>query len=342
MLVLGIETTCDETSVSVVEDGKKVLSNIISSQIKDHLPWKGVVPEIASRLHLQKIIPVTDEALNKAGVQLKDIDLVASSNRPGLIGGLVVGVSTAKAIAWCIDKPFIGINHIEAHLYSPHLTNDIVFPYIGLLVSGGHTMVVKSTSYTDYEVLGTTIDDAAGEAFDKIARHYDLGYPGGPAVEKTALDGDDRAFDFPLANLYKSSRIYDVSYSGLKTAVINHLEKYLKKEKYTISDVAASFQKRAFDILVKKCLLACKNNDIDTIVAAGGVAANQYLKKLFLANEGYKIFFPELKYATDNGAMIAGFAYHKYQKDGESPLDTGVFPRVGGFKISLEENYKCR
>jgi N6-L-threonylcarbamoyladenine synthase len=339
MLVLGIESTCDETSAAVVEDGKKVLSNVISSQIKDHLPWKGVVPEIASRLHLQKIIPVIDEALKKSGACLDEIGLVSCANRPGLIGGLAVGVSTAKSISWACDKPFIGINHVEAHLYSPHLTNDIPFPYIGLLVSGGHTLIVKCSSYTAYEILGTTIDDAAGEAFDKIAKHYDIGYPGGPAVEKSALSGDPKTFDFPMANLHKSDRLYDVSYSGLKTAVINHLEKYLKKKEYTLNDITASFQKRAFDILIKKTLLACDNTGIRTIVVAGGVAANKFLRNSFYEKKGYDVFFPELKYSTDNGAMIAGYAYHKFLEDGRSPLSTGVFPRVEGFKISLEENY---
>ena len=342
MLVLGIESTCDETSASVVEDGKKVLSNIVSSQIKDHLPWKGVVPEIASRLHLGKIIPVIDEAFKISGKSIKQIDLIACANRPGLIGGLAVGVSTAKALSWASGIPFIGINHIEAHLYTPHLTNDIPLPYIGLLVSGGHTLIVKCNSFTEYEVLGTTIDDAAGEAFDKIAKHYDIGYPGGPAIEKAALEGDPKSFDFPIANLYKSDRLYDVSYSGIKTAVINHLEKYRRKDSYTIGDIAASFQKRAFDMLIKKTVLACENTGINTIVVAGGVAANMYLRKLFIENDKYGIFFPELKFATDNGAMIAGFAFHKFKEEGASPLTTGVFPRVSGFKISLEDNYRCR
>jgi N6-L-threonylcarbamoyladenine synthase len=251
-------------------------------------------------------------------------------------------VSAGKSIAWMLNKPFIGINHIDAHLFSPHITNPIPFPYIGLLVSGGHTLIVKSISFTEYEILGTTIDDAAGEAFDKIAKHYDIGYPGGPALEKCALEGDAKSFDFPIANLYKTDRIYDVSYSGLKTAVINHLEKYLKKESYTVNDIAASFQKRAFDILLKKTKLACDNNNIKTIVVAGGVSANKYLRNMYDELTGYKVYFPELKYSTDNGAMIAGFAYHKFLLEGESPLDTGVFPRVNGFKISLEEKYKCR
>jgi N6-L-threonylcarbamoyladenine synthase len=336
MTILGIESTCDETSASVVIDGKNVLSNVISSQINDHFPWKGVVPEIASRLHLEKIIPVIDEALKTANVKLNDIDLVAAANRPGLIGALLVGVSAAKGIAWSLDKPFIAINHVEAHLYSPHLDNQIDFPYIGLLVSGGHTMIVLTKSYTEYEVLGTTIDDAVGEAFDKIAKHYDLGYPGGPAVEKISLEGDDKAFDFPFSNLYKSERLYDVSYSGLKTAVIHHLEKYRKKENYTIADIAASFQKKAFQMLLKKTISASENLNIKTIVAAGGVAANKYLRKMFDQYEEYKIYFPSLKYATDNGAMIAGYAYHQFIKEGKSDLSAGVFPRVTGFKISLE------
>lgn len=342
MLILGIETTCDETSASVVEDGNKVHSNIVASQIKEHAPWKGVVPEIASRLHLDKVMPIIDDAIKQAKVKLDDIDLIAAANRPGLIGGLMVGVSVGKSIAWKNDIPFIGIDHIEAHLYSPHLDQldkKIEFPYIGLLVSGGHTMIVKAESFTKYEVLGTTIDDAVGEAFDKVAKHYDLGYPGGPAVEKAALKGDDRAFDFPISNLYKSDRKYDVSYSGIKTAVIHYLDKYKKKDNFNNNDIAASFQKRAFDVLIKKTKLAAEDNKIKNIVVAGGVSANKYLRKMFDSLEGYDIFFPALKYATDNGAMIAGYAYHKFKEEGHDGLDTGVSPRVTGYKISLERGW---
>lgn len=337
MLVLGIESTCDETSVSIVKDGKEVLSNCVTSQIKDHLPWNGVVPEIASRLHLKKIIPLTEEACRTAGIKLSSIDLIAAANRPGLVGGLIVGTGTAKAFAWTLEKPFIGINHMEAHLYSPHITNAIEFPYIGLLVSGGHTMIVRATSYTEYEVIGTTIDDAAGEAFDKLAKHYQMGYPGGPAVEQAAAEGDPETFRFPVSNLYKSERKYDVSYSGIKTAAINHLEKYLTKKQYTVNDIAASFQKRAFDMLLKKVKKAADDYKIKRIVVAGGVSANLYLRALFGKLKSYKVYFPDLKYSTDNGAMIAGYAYHRYLQEGASPLNTGVYPRVPGFKISLEQ-----
>ncbi len=339
MLVLGIESTCDETSASVVEDGKRVLSNIVSSQIEDHSPWKGVVPEIASRLHLKKIIPVIDQAINTAKVKLSEIDLIAAANMPGLVGGLLIGVSTGKSIAWMLDRPFIGINHIEAHLYSPHLDHDIQFPYIGLLVSGGHTMIVLAKSFTNFEVLGTTIDDAVGEAFDKIAKFYDLGYPGGPAVENAALSGDPNSFSFPISNLYKSDRLYDVSYSGLKTAVIHYLNKYKKNDNYTKSDIDASFQKRAFDVLLKKTRLAADNFNIKNIVVAGGVSANKYLRAFFNKLEGYNIYFPDLRYSTDNGAMIAGFAYHKYLEKGADNLDVDVSPRVIGYKISLERSF---
>ncbi|HOJ63962.1 MAG TPA: tRNA (adenosine(37)-N6)-threonylcarbamoyltransferase complex transferase subunit TsaD [Spirochaetota bacterium] len=342
MLVLGIETTCDETSAAIVEDGKKVYSNVVSSQIKEHLPWQGVVPEIASRLHLNKIMIVVEKAIKDANISKKDIDLIAVANRPGLIGGLAVGVAFAKGFSFGLNKPLIAINHIEGHLYSPHITNDIEFPYIGLLVSGGHTLIVNAKSYTDYEIIGTTIDDAVGEAFDKIAKHYDLGYPGGPAIEKLAKEGDKNAFNFPISNLYKSKRKYDVSYSGIKTAVINYLEKYKKKDNWTINDIAASFQKRAFDILFKKVELASKDYNIERIVVAGGVSANQYLRELFSKLKNKKVYFPELKYATDNGAMIAAFAYHKFKKDGASSYDIGVYPRVQGYKISLEEGYRCR
>lgn len=335
MKVLGIESTCDETSAAVVIDGKIVLSNVISSQVKDHLKWSGVVPEIASRLHLNKIVSVLDKALKNAKIDLSDIDLIAVANRPGLIGGLLIGVSFAKSIAWAIDKPVIGINHIEAHLYSPHLENNISFPYIGLLVSGGHTLITYAKSFTDYEVLGTTIDDAVGEAFDKVAKFFNLGYPGGPAVEKAALSGDEDAFDFPISNLYKSDRVYDVSYSGLKTAVIHHLGKFCKKNNYKINDIAASFQKRAFDVLIKKCTLASEKCNIKRIVVAGGVAANKYLRKRFFDLKEYEVYFPDIKYATDNAAMIAGFAYHKYKKQGADSLNLSVMSRVLGYKSSL-------
>lgn len=340
MLVLGIETTCDETSVGIVEDGKKVHANIISTQIEKHAPWKGVVPEIASRLHLEKIVYVIDKALKEAELTIDDMDLIAAANMPGLVGGLIVGVSTGKSLAWMHDKPFIGVNHIEAHLYSPHLDNPIEFPYIGLLVSGGHTMIVLQKSYLEYDVLGTTIDDAVGEAFDKIAKYYDLGYPGGPSVEKKALEGDEDAFNFPISNLYKSDRKYDVSYSGIKTAVIHHFKKYQKKENFTVNDIAASFQKRAFDVLLKKTQRAAKDNHIKNIVVAGGVSANKYLRNMFYSKlKGYNIYFPGLKYATDNGAMIAGFAYHQYKESGSSKPNIGVSPRVRGYKISLERGW---
>ncbi|MCG8568671.1 MAG: tRNA (adenosine(37)-N6)-threonylcarbamoyltransferase complex transferase subunit TsaD [Spirochaetes bacterium] len=335
MLVLGIESTCDETSVAIVENGKNVLANVVASQIKEHAPWQGVVPEIASRNHLKKIIPLTEKALKLADLEINQVDLIAVANRPGLIGGLMVGVSAAKAFAWVTKKPFIAINHMDAHLYSPHISSEINFPYVGLLVSGGHTMLVIAKSYTSYEVIGTTIDDAVGEAFDKIAKFYDLGYPGGPAIEKTALNGNELAFSFPISNLYKSDRKFDVSYSGLKTAVINHLHKYQQAESYSVADIAASFQKRAFDVLLKKIELAIKEFNINTVVVAGGVSANQYLRKRFQQIKNCNAFFPNLKYATDNGAMIAAFAYHKYLEEGETSLSEGVYPRVEGFKISL-------
>ena len=208
------------------------------------------------------------------------------------------------------------------------------------MVSGGHTLIVKATSFTTYEILGTTIDDAAGEAFDKIAKHYNMGYPGGPAVEKLAKSGDSSAFNFPISNLYKSNRRYDLSYSGIKTAVINHLEKYKQKDNYTINDIAASFQKRAFDAIIKKTILAAKDNDIKTIVVAGGVSANQELRRMFNEIKDVSVFFPELKYATDNGAMIAGYGYHKYLEKGADNCDMSIYPRVESFKISLSEDYR--
>lgn len=217
MKVLGIESSCDECAASVVEDGKVILSNIVDSQVELHRPFYGVVPEIASRKHVESITPVVKSALSEAGLGESDIDGIAVTYRPGLIGSLLVGLSFAKGLAFSLGKPLIGVDHILAHLYAPHLENDISYPYIGLIVSGGHTLIARVASFCQFEVLGTTLDDACGEAFDKVARHYDLGFPGGAAIDSLAGQGESRAFSFPRPSLHKGDHRFDVSYSGLKT-----------------------------------------------------------------------------------------------------------------------------
>jgi len=333
MYVLGIESSCDECAASVVKDGNVVLSNVIATQIEDHKPWQGVVPEIASRIHTRWIWSVVEEALTKAGIEKKDLDGIAVTNRPGLVGSLLVGLSFAKGLAWSLDIPFTGVDHIRAHLYAPHLENDISYPYLGLLVSGGHTVIAIVRGFDQIEVLGTTIDDACGEAFDKIAKHYELGYPGGVAIDRLSLKGDPKAFRFPSPNLHKGDHEYDVSYSGLKTAVINQLDQFLnpgyEKSK---ENIAASFQKRAVDILVKKVQKAVKSTGIKTVVAGGGVTANSYMRSSLEAMWDVKCYYPSLELCTDNAAMIAGIGY-QYLKEGQgSDFSENARARVPSFK----------
>ena len=333
MYVLGIESSCDECAASIVKDGKTVLSNVIATQIELHKPWQGVVPEIASRLHTRWIWSVVDEALSEADIKKSDIDGIAVTNRPGLVGSLLVGLSFAKGLSWSLDVPFTGVDHIRAHLYAPHLENDIEYPYLGLLVSGGHSVIAVVKGFDDIQVLGTTIDDACGEAFDKIAKHYELGYPGGVAIDRLAQQGDPKAFRFPSPNLHKGDHQYDVSYSGLKTAVINQLDQFLNPGfEPTKENIAASFQKRAVDILVKKVKKAVKDTGIKRVVAGGGVTANSYMRASLAGLRDVETFYPSLEYCTDNAAMIAGIGYH-YLKDGIcSGYDENARARVPSFK----------
>ena len=226
MIILGIESSCDECAASVIKDGKEILSNIIATQIEDHTPYMGVVPEIASRIHTEWIMGVVEKSIDEAGITLKDLDGIAVANRPGLSGALLVGVSFAKGLALSLDIPIIGVDHVKAHLYAPHLEYDIEYPYIGLLVSGGHTVIAKVKDFNDMDIMGSTIDDACGEAFDKVAKFYKLGYPGGKIIDDLAKRGDPKAFDFPRSSLHKGDHRYDVSYSGLKTAVINQIDQF--------------------------------------------------------------------------------------------------------------------
>ena len=260
MKVLGIESSCDECSVAVVESGSHILSNVIATQLSIHRPYNGVVPEIASRTHTEWIWPVVKKAIDEAGIPKTDIDGVAVTNRPGLVGSLLVGLSFAKGFAYAIDRPFVAVDHIRAHLYAAHLEYEIDYPYLGLIVSGGHTIISRVDDFDSIKVLGTTIDDACGEAFDKVAKHYGFGYPGGLAIDKLARTGDSSTYNFPDPSLHKGKHAYDVSYSGLKTAVINQRGQFKVKEgEDRPEDIAASFEKAAVDLLVKRVSKAVKD-----------------------------------------------------------------------------------
>ncbi|MCL2208570.1 MAG: tRNA (adenosine(37)-N6)-threonylcarbamoyltransferase complex transferase subunit TsaD [Treponema sp.] len=347
MKVLGIETSCDECSASVVEDGEKILSNVIMTQIPFHAQWNGVVPEIASRKHVEWIYTVAEEAIVKAELGVKDIDAVAATNRPGLFGSLLVGLSFAKAFAWARNIPFIAVDHMLAHLYAPRLseTQKPEYPFLGLLVSGGHTIICRADDFDNITVMGTTIDDAAGEAFDKVSKFYGFGYPGGEAIDKLSRNGDSEAFRFPLPSLHKGGftadmdgrsfhlHRYDVSYSGLKTAVVNQLEMFkVKKGVIKNEDIAASFQKTAVEILLRALLNAAEDTGLSTIVAGGGVAANSLLRSRLAGQKHLRCIFPPLSLCGDNGAMIAGIGYQYLARGERSPLDITPSARVTGFK----------
>lgn len=333
MRILGIETSCDECSVAVVEDGRTILSNVIATQVELHRPYNGVVPELASRKHTEWIIPVYRKALADAKLTLRDIEGIAATNRPGLSGSLLVGHSFAKGLSFSSGKPFIGVDHIRAHLYAAHLEQDIDYPYLGLLVSGGHTIICRVSSFDEVEVLGTTIDDACGEAFDKVAKHHGFGYPGGVAVDRLAARGNDRAFDFPHPSLHKGDHRYDVSYSGLKTAVINQMDQFWDgTSEKSPENIAASFQKAAIRILLSRLYRAVEDTGITRVVAGGGVAANSYLRAELGKKTGLEVIFPSLSLCTDNGAMIAGIGYHYLKAGIRSNLDETVSARVRGFR----------
>lgn len=341
MIVLGIESSCDDCSISLVEDGFKVLSLKTSSQVEAHKPFYGVVPEIASRLHAQSIDITFEESLKEAQITPDKIDIIAVTNRPGLVGSLTVGVSFAKGLSLALNKPIIGIDHIKAHLYSPFLDNptaSLPFPFISLLVSGGHTLLAKQNSLEDIEILGTTLDDACGEAFDKVAKYYDLGFPGGPILDKMAQTGDEKAYHFPIANTAKTKGeiSFNFSFSGLKTAVIHQKDKFLKPNKEaSLENLVASFQKTAIDSLLINLEKAIKVTGIKNIVIAGGVASNSYLRKSMqslCSRLELKYLIPPLKYCTDNGAMVGGLGYHTFLEKGGDSLDLEVFSRVSSYK----------
>lgn len=337
MKVLGIESSCDETACAIVEDGKTILSNVVATQIPFHRVYKGVVPEIASRKHVEWILPVVKQALKEADLTLDDIDAIASTNRPGLMGSLLVGLTFGKTLAWSLNKPFIAVNHMLGHLYASHLANDIPYPYIGLLVSGGHSIICKVSGFDDIEVMGTTVDDSVGEAFDKVAKFYGLGYPGGVIIDNMAKNGDKRAFSFPTPKLDSTEHRYDVSFSGLKTAVIHQRDMFWN-EGYEKSNenMCAAFQETACKTIVSRLLRAVDDTGLKTVVAGGGVAANSRLREMLAERTDIKCIFPPLKLCGDNGAMIAGVAYHFLQRGDRSGIDTTACARIPQFKKGLQ------
>ena len=328
--ILGIESSCDETAAAVVKNGREVLSNIISSQIVIHRKFGGVVPEIASRKHIENIMPVIDAALKEAQVSLEQIDAVAVTYGPGLVGALLVGLSAAKSLAWATGKPLIGVNHLEGHVFANFLADEeLKPPFMALVVSGGHTALLKVTGYNSFELLGQTRDDAAGEAFDKIARVMGLPYPGGPEIERLALNGNDEAMHFPLAKLDKP---YEFSFSGLKSAVINYLHNQEQAgREVNYADVAASFQKAVVDALVKQAVLAMQATGYQKIVLAGGVSANKTLQNTLAAameGIGAELVHPTPILCTDNAVMIACRGHFMYQAGLKSPLDLNANPSL--------------
>jgi len=325
-VVLAIETSCDETAAAVVMGGNDVLSSVVSSQIEIHARFGGVVPEVASRAHLEAIVPVVRQAISDAGILPGRIDAVAATAGPGLIGALLVGVSAAKSLSLVWDVPFIGVNHLEAHLYAGLLDEPTLeFPLVVLLVSGGHTMIVEMRGHGDYTVLGRTIDDAAGEAYDKVARFLDVGYPGGPAIDALATQGDASTIDFPRAMMHDG---LNVSFSGLKTSVIN----YVRKNPNAVNaDIAASFQEAVVDVLCAKTIKAAQQVGARGIVLGGGVSANSLLRSTMTTRgeqAGFSVALPSRAMCTDNAAMIASAAWYRLLSDGPMDLSCGAYPNL--------------
>jgi len=331
MNILAIESSCDETAAAVVQDGRKVLSNIISSQIEIHKLYGGVVPEIASRKHIEKVIQVVDEALKEASLTMDEIDAVAVTYGPGLVGALLVGVSAAKSIAFAHNKPLIGVHHIEGHISANYIENEeLEPPFLCLVVSGGHTNLVIVKDYGEYEVLGKTRDDAAGEAFDKVARAIGLGYPGGPKIQKISEEGNNAAIAFPRAKV--ADNPFDFSFSGLKSSVLNYINSCeMKGEEINKADIAASFQEAVVDVLVSHTIEGAKQLGFKKIAMAGGVASNTVLReemKEACERRGFKFYHPSPILCTDNAAMIGAAAYYDYKKGLISDLTLNAVPSL--------------
>lgn len=330
-LILAIESSCDETAASVVKNGRCVLSNIISSQIAIHTLYGGVVPEIASRKHIEKINQVVEAALKEADVTLDDIDAIGVTYGPGLVGALLVGVAEAKAIAYAKKKPLVGVHHIEGHVSANYIEHpDLEPPFLCEIISGGHTHLVIVKDYGSFEILGRTRDDAAGEAFDKVARAIGLGYPGGPKIDKLAKEGNPHAIDFPRAHMEDAP--YDFSFSGVKSAVLNHLNKCrMTGEPIVEADIAASFQQAVVDVLVDNAIRAAKDYHMDRLAIAGGVASNGALRAAMEAaceKEGIRFYCPSPIFCTDNAAMIGVAAYYEYQKGTRHGWDLNAVPNL--------------
>ena len=337
MKVLGIESSCDETAAAIVEDGRTILSNVVATQIPFHKIYKGVVPEIASRKHAEWILPVVKQSLKEANLSLDEIDAVAATNRPGLMGSLLVGMTFGKTLAWANKKPFIAINHMLGHLYAAHLENDIPYPYLGLLVSGGHSIICTVQDFDDIEVLGTTVDDSVGEAFDMVSKFYGLGYPGGVIIDNLAKKGDPRAASFPVPRLDGDDHRYDMSFSGLKTAVIHQCDMFWNDGyDHSTENMCAAFQETACRTLTSRLFRAIDDTGLKTVVAGGGVAANSRLREMLSSRGDIKCIFPPLKLCGDNGAMIAGVAYHFLKRGDTSPLTTTASARIPQFKRGLK------
>ncbi len=339
MIVIGIETSCDETAIGIVRDGKEILANVISTQIKEHKKFSGVVPEVASRLHLQNINYVFKKALLESKISPEQIDLIGVVNQPGLIGCLMIGASFAKTLSLKLKKPVITVNHLIAHLYSNFLKKNIpTFPYISLIVSGGHTLLLLVNSHYDYKIVGTTLDDAVGESYDKIAKLLHLEYPGGPIIDKICkfYKGNYIEFTPGLKNSKKNK--YNFSYSGLKTGVMYYVK---KNPDYKIKKVLKGFQTAAIKVLFEKTIKLSMETGINEIVVAGGVASNSYLRELFLNEKKFNVHIPEPILCTDNGVMVACCAYYKSKLNKYDRLDFDVFSKPKGGPMAYLEKNLC-
>ena len=329
--ILAIESSCDETSAAVVKDGREVLSNIIASQIDTHTKYGGVVPEVASRMHIEVVDAVVKSALEEANMSLEQIDAIGVTYGPGLVGALLVGLQYAKGLSLASKKPLVGVNHIEGHICANYIQHmELKPPFVSLVVSGGHTFIVHVKDYGKYEVIGQTRDDAAGEAFDKVARAIGLGYPGGPKIDKISKEGNENAIEFPRAKFHDDT--LDFSFSGLKSAVLNYINTCKMKDiEINVADVAASFQKAVIDVLKENVFLTCERKKVDKIAIAGGVASNSTLREELIKEgkkKGVKILFPDRILCTDNAAMIGSAAYYEFMRGNIAKLDLNAKPNL--------------
>ena len=331
LISMAIETSCDETSVAILKNGREVLVNLISSQIETHKKFGGVVPEVASRLHLESINNIIEEALKEGKIDFSDLDFISCTKGPGLIGALLVGVSAAKALSFSLEIPLVGVNHMQGHICANYISHkDLEPPFISLVVSGGHTYLIEVLDYTKYNIIGRTKDDAAGESYDKIARALGLAYPGGPEIDRIAKVGDEKAVDFPRVMM--DSKDYDFSFSGLKTAVLNYINQEKQKgREIQLPDVAASFQSAVLDVLIEKTFRLAEEEGYEKIAVSGGVAANSLLQKRMMERgkkEKKTIYFPEPILCTDNAAMIGCAGYYDFMDGRVDNLNMKVYPNL--------------